>query len=85
MFKVLETKRRIGDFEDRFKNGGLVWAVQSGENIVATTDGVYRFDGVMRRAPDQRWSADMIKDIKGTPAEPKPGSGSDVMPTYAKQ
>ena len=26
----------------------------------------------------------MIQGIKGTPAEPKPGSGSDVMPTYAK-
>ena len=85
MFKVPKTRRRIGDFEDRFEKG--VWlgmTVQSGENIVATTDGVYRVGGVMRRAPDQRWSAEMIQGIKGTPAEPKPGSGSDIMPTYAK-
>ena len=58
--------------------------VQSGENIVATADGVYRVGGVMRGALDQRWSAEMIQGIKGTPAEPKPRSGSDVMPTYAK-
>ena len=38
----------------------------------------------MRRAPDERWSAEMIQGIKGTPAAPKPGSGSDIMPTYAK-
>ena len=55
MFKVPETRRRIGDFEDRFEEG--VWlgmTAQSGENIVATTDGVYRVGGVMRTAPDQR-------------------------------
>ena len=39
----------------------------------------------MRRAPDQRWSAEMIEGIKGTPAEPNPGSGSDVIPTYARK
>ena len=85
MFKIPMTKRRIGDFEDRFEKG--VWVgmtVQSGENIVATKDGVYRTGGVIRCAPDQRWSADKIMTIVGTPSEPRPGSGSDVIPTYAK-
>ena len=53
MFKIPKTKRRLGDFEDRFEKG--VWlgmTVQSGENIVATSDAVYRVGGVMRRAPD---------------------------------
>ena len=58
--------------------------VQSGEKDVATTDGVYRVGGVMRRAPDQRWSAEVSRGIKGTPAEPNPGSGSVIMPTYAE-
>ena len=39
----------------------------------------------MRRAPDQRWSPDLIKAIRGTPAEPNPGSGSSTVPTYAKR
>lgn len=85
MFKIPKTKRRLGDFEDRFEKG--VWlgmTVQSGENIVATSDAVYRVGGVMRRAPDERWSGDMIKNIKGSPDEPKPGSNSDAVPTYVK-
>ena len=43
MFKIPKTKRKIWDFEDRFAKG--IWlgmTVQSGENIVATGDGVYR-------------------------------------------
>ena len=39
----------------------------------------------MRRPPDQRWSSELIAGIKGSPAEPRPGSGSDRMPTYARQ
>ena len=51
---------------------------------MATSDAIYRVGGVMRRAPDQRWSHELIQGIKGTPAEPRPGSGSDTLPTYAK-
>ena len=58
---------------------------QSGEHIVGMNDGVYRVGGVLRCGPDKRWSADLIKNLKGTPAEPRPGSGSDTIPTYAKQ
>ena len=75
----------MGDFEDRFEKG--VWlgmTIQSGENIVGTSDGVYKVGGIMRRAPDQRWSAEMVEGIRGSPAEPRPGSGSDVLPTYVK-
>ena len=85
LFKIPKTKRRIGDFEDRFEKG--IWVgmtVQSGENIVATGDGVYRVGGIMRCAPDKRWSAELVGSITGTPAEPRPGSGSDTIPTYAK-
>ena len=86
MFKIPKTKRRLGDFEDRFEKG--IWlglTVQSGENIVGTLEGVYRVGGIMRCAPDKRWSSGMIRTIVGTPAEPKPGSGSETIPTYAKQ
>ena len=38
----------------------------------------------MRCAPDQRWSAEMIGKVIGSPAEPKPGSGSDKIQTYTK-
>ena len=85
MFKIPKTKTKVGDFEDRFEKG--IWLgmiIQSGENMVATSEGVYRVGGVMRCAPDQRWSAEMIGKVVGSPAEPKPGSGSDKIPTYTK-
>ena len=86
LFKLPKTKRRLGDLEDRFEKG--VWlglTVQSGENIVCSGGVVYRTGSIMRRAPDQRWSPDLVKAIKGTPAEPNPGSGSSNVPTYAKR
>ena len=59
--------------------------VKSGEKIVGTEDGVFRTAGIIRCAPDQRWSYDMIKRFSGTPDEPKLGSRSDVIPTYTKR
>ena len=86
LFKIPKTKRRLGDFEDRFEKGlWLGMTIQSGENMVATDDGVYRVGGVIRCAPDQRWSADMVNKIVGTPSQPKPGSETDRIPTFAKQ
>ena len=64
MFKIPKTRQRIGDFEDRFAKG--VWlgmTVKSGENIVGTEDGVFRTAGIIRCAPDQRWSSDMSKRL----------------------
>ena len=58
--------------------------IESGEKIVATTEGVYRVGGVLRCAADQRWSADMMGKFDGSLSEPKPGSGSDKIPTYPK-
>ena len=69
----------------RFEKG--IWlgtTVQSGENIVATGDGVYRAGGNLRCSPDQRWSPDMVAEIVGTPSAPKPGCGSDTIPAYTK-
>ena len=85
MFKVPVTKRRVGDFEDRFEKG--IWlgmTIRSQEDLIGTQDGVYRAGKVLRCAPDQRWYAEMVKAIKGTPDEPKPGVKSDMVPVYVK-
>ena len=61
MFKVPVTKRRVGDFEDRFEKG--IWlgmTVRSQEHLIGTLDGVYRAEKVLRCVPDQRWSIDVI-------------------------
>ena len=85
MFKLPATKRRVGDFEDRFEKG--IWlgmTVRSQEHLIGTDIGVFRVGKVLRCAPDQRWSLEMIKGIKGTPDEPKPGVKSDRIPVYVK-
>ena len=86
LFKIPNTRHRVGDFEDRFEKG--IWlgmTVQSGENVVGTANGVYRVAGIIRCAPDRRWLSEMLDKISGTPSEPRPGSGSDKIPTYAKR
>ena len=38
----------------------------------------------MRRAEDKRWSSDRIKELKGSPMEPVPGSGQSRVTAFAK-
>ena len=49
--------------------------MRSGENIIGTNDGVFRAGAIRRRSADQRWSADEVQSVVGTPAEPVPGRG----------
>ena len=53
IFKIPTTRRRIGDFKDRFGKG--IWlgmTVRSGENIVATGDSVFRVGGFLGCSTD---------------------------------
>ena len=85
LFKLPKVQDMPGDFRDRFDQG--VWlgcTIRSGEHVVGTKNGVHTVSAVMRRAQDERWSAEAVQQIKGTPKEPVPGSGSGRMKAYSK-
>ena len=75
MFKIPKTKHRVGSFEDRWELGCWVGIVpRSGEHLVATDTGVHKVSTIKRRMASERWSAEWVKGIVGSPAEPMPGS-----------
>ena len=85
LFKLPRTNVTIGDFEDRFSEG--VWVgltVRSGEHVIATEHGTFRTGAIMRKSADARWSAEMIRNIRGSPKEPRPGSNSSKLPVFVK-
>lgn len=86
LFKIPKTEKKLGDFEDRWEQGTWVgFIIRSGEHLVATTTGVFKVSTVMRRIPDKRWSAELLKSIKGSPEEPVPGSASRRIIAFAKK
>ena len=85
LFKIPKTRVTIGDYEDRFEKG--VWTgltVRSGEHVITNEHGTFRVGSIMRRPADCQWSAELIKSIKGSPKEPRPGSGSAKSPVLCK-
>ena len=59
--------------------------MRSGEHLVATKAGVFRVSTVMRRSPDKRWSADLVRQIGGSPSVPVPGAVGRRIPAFAKK
>ena len=59
--------------------------MRSGEHVVGTSKGVFKCSHLMRRSPDKRWSADLVKVIGGSPADPVPGAAGRRIPAFAKK
>ncbi len=86
LFKIPKTQHRVGDFEDRWERGvWLGFIMKTGEHLVGTARGVFRVSTVMRRASDKRWSAQLLRNIGGSPAEPVPGATGRRIPAFAKK
>ncbi len=86
LFKIPKTQHKIGDFEDRWERGvWLGFIMRSGEHLVGTSRGVFRVSAVIRRPSDKRWSAQMLKEIGGSPADPVPGTPGRRIPAFAKK
>ena len=86
LFKLPKLPHMPGDFRDRFERG--VWVgclARSGEHLIATDKGVFTVSTLQRCSDDQRWSGDLIRNIKGNPREPVPGSGSGKLHAYSKK
>ena len=85
LFKLPKVPSMPGDFQDRFEMG--VWLgclVRSGEHIVGTKNGVYTVGHVTPRSEDKKWSRELVMELKGTPKEPVPGSGTAKMRAFSK-
>ena len=52
----------------------------SNEAIVGTTEGAYRAFAVKRMTENERWDAELIQTIQGTPQQPDPGKSGIVIP-----
>ncbi len=86
LFKIPKTKKEVGSFEDRWEQGIWVgFVIRSGEHLVAKRMGVFKVSTVMRRVVSKRWSASLLKSMKGTPEEPVPGTKSRRIVAFAKR
>ena len=86
LFQVPHTKTKPGKSEEQWDYGMCVgFVIRSGEDLVATPDGVFKVSTVRRRPRNERWSKAMIDKIAGTPAQPVPGSTSRKSPAYARR
>ena len=55
-------------------------ARDSNEAIVGTAEGAYRAFAVKRMAENERWDAELIQTIQGTPQQPDPGKSGIAIP-----
>ena len=76
-----EGKERKEKFTSECKEG--IWlghARNSNEAIIGTKDGVVRAYSIKRQDEDQRWSAEAIKQMRGSPQQPDPKKASIQIP-----
>ena len=86
LFKIPKTASRLGGFEDRWETGCWIgFMMRSGEHLVGTENGVFKVSTVMRRSADRRWSADVVRGVRGTPECPVPGATGRRIPAFAKR
>ena len=68
----------VPKMEERFREGiFLGMRMRSDEIIVGTADGVIKARTIRRRPKGEQWSAEEVKNMKGTPSMPVPGVQSD--------
>ena len=68
----------IQKMEERFREGiFLGMRMRSDETIVGTADGVIKARTIRRRPEGEQWSAEEVKNMKGTPSMSVPGVQSD--------
>ena len=58
--------------------------MRSGEHVISNQHGTFRAGSIMRKPEDGKWSAELIKSIRGSPKEPRPGSSSTHIPVFVK-
>jgi hypothetical protein len=81
-YKELRTgKERKNKFESEWQEGlWLGHSRESNEMIIGTKDGVIRAYAIKRKAADERWDVDLLKNMKGTPQQPDPSKPGSMVP-----
>ncbi|CAK0798994.1 unnamed protein product, partial [Prorocentrum cordatum] len=78
----LPTGKHDSRIQERWNSGLFVGIVErSNELFIVTRDGVKRAKAVRRLAAAERAGADLLANIRGTPWQPIPSVGLDVVPT----
>ena len=75
-----------GDFRDKFVDA--IWlgcTIRSGEHVVATSQGVYLASTISRKSADQRWCADAVANIIGTPQNPTPNGNTNKLTALSRK
>ena len=83
-FKIPNTKRMPGTFEDRWDEGlWLDFDMRSEENLIGTSIGVFKVATVQRKPIDERWSPNRLTELQGSPKQPAPNQANRRMPAYS--
>ena len=86
LFKIPKTKDMPGKFEDQWSDGVYVgFDMRTLESLIATVAGVFKVTDVRRRPLDERWSADKVLGMQGSPKQPVPGQVSRRTQAYARK
>ena len=86
MFKIPKTKINPGKFEDQWDSGLFVgFDMRSTESLIATPVGVFRVTDIRRRPLNERWSADKVAGMAGSPKQPVPGQLYRRTPAFARK
>jgi hypothetical protein len=56
----------------------------SNEVLIGTRSGVVRAFAVRKKPAEEQWDAKLIKEMKGTPAQPNPGRPGSVIPVHIR-
>ena len=86
LFKIPKTKLNPGKFEDQWTSGvDLGFDMRSMETLVGTASGVFKCTDFRRKPLQERWSADMVNLIQGSPKQPVPGQVYRRTPAFSKR
>ena len=80
MYKV-RTESKVASVESPWKTG--VWigvTARSGESLIGSDQGITRTWTVRRKAEHERWSAEAVHGVRGTPARPNPNKPGPHIP-----
>ena len=86
LFKIPKTKLNPGKFEDQWTTGVyLGFDMRSMETLIGTNVGVFKCTDFKRKPLQERWSADAINAIQGSPKQPVPGQAYRRTPAFSRR